>query len=977
MTDRIGPYRVEEQIGVGGMGEVYKAYDDRLDRWVAIKRIRSDKDGGGESRERFQREARATARLNHSSIVHLYDIFRDGDNDCIVMEFVEGLTLDKLIRNGPLEAVLAATLGHEIASGLAEAHAKGIIHRDLKVENVIVTPDGHAKILDFGLARPLLDAELDSSLTGKGQLVGTSRAMSPEYVGGEDIDHRSDLFSLGVLLYESATSHSPFKAHNTLATLKQVMLHRQTPAHMVNSDVPEELSSIIENLLQKDPEDRPQDATEVARELGQISGKLSSGDIDRPMLNMTFSTTPTEVLTPSASSFDVRPRGLWWAMVATLLVAGVAATYSLTRWWFADSPEVPIQGLTEAPGLEERDRIVLADFQNLTGEPLLDDSIELAFRLGLEQSRRAYVLPRSQMLSALSRMERDAETSVDREVGMEIGQRENARVLVIGAIGKIGDTYSVTAEVADPKTGVNVFSTREIAPDQTAIVTALETVTEAIRVHLGESLDAIEETRRPLEKATTGNLEALKAYSLGVEKIAERDGEAAIQLLKNAIEIDPEFAMAHAKLATVYIQLDREDDVILGALDQALSLSDRLTRFESLYVEGWAARLHGDPGGVVRTWSLMSTLFPEEFAGHFNLGVTHQTYFERWAEAAASFERAVRVAAPENLPAAATWLGVCQIALERYEEARANFENAPPAQRQLALADLHLATRSYPEVRTSLERMTANASRQAQVQGRLLGTRYHADLGDFETALDEARSAGDLASKEGLALQSLMGRLAVAALQKHLAPEIEFQEALIEVVDSAKELMTVDKGKVDLSPIKQLALAGKLTARSGEIERAAAIDALISPIIQETPIATWRGYGLMLQGEILVARGESRAALERLEDALSVVDSFQVHESLAHGYESRDLVDAAIRENDWLRRHRGQGLVECLDHCQTLNVIEWSLASLSLGRLYEKRGEPQRALNHYADFLEQWPDSPKLESWRDAKRRLEALSDRR
>ena len=196
MLKQLGPYRLEEQLGAGGMGEVYKAYDDRLDRWVAIKRIRGDKDEAEENRERFQREAWATAQLNHASIVHLYDIFQDGDNDCIVMEFVDGVTLDTLIRNGPLEPAQAASLGYEIASGLTEAHAKGIIHRDLKVENIIVTPEGRAKILDFGLARPLLKDELDASLTGKGQLVGTSRAMSPEYVGGEEIDHRSDLFSL-------------------------------------------------------------------------------------------------------------------------------------------------------------------------------------------------------------------------------------------------------------------------------------------------------------------------------------------------------------------------------------------------------------------------------------------------------------------------------------------------------------------------------------------------------------------------------------------------------------------------------------------------------------------------------------------------------------------------------------------------------------------------------------------------------------
>ncbi len=971
MSDRIGPYRVEEKIGVGGMGEVYKAYDDRLDRWVAIKRIRSDRDEGGESRERFQREARATARLSHASIVHLYDIFQDGDNDCIVMEFVEGLTLDRLVKNGPLEAVRAASLGQEIANGLAEAHAKGIIHRDLKVENVIVTPEGHAKILDFGLARPLLDTELDSSLTGKGQLVGTSRTMSPEYVGGEDIDHRSDLFSLGVLLYEATTSHSPFKAHNTLATLKQVMLHRQTPAHLVNSNVPEELSTVIENLLQKDPEDRPQKASDVARDLGQISGNLSSGDVDRPSLSMTFSATPTEILSPSATSIDLWSSRRWLATVAVLLLAGVAATYSLTRWWLKGPPEAPIQA--GAAERSEKDRIVLADFRNLTDEPLLDDSIELAFRLGLEQSRHAYVLPRSQVQNALSRMERDADTQVDREVGIEIGQREGARALVVGAIGKIGETYSVTAEVVDPQSGVSAFSTQEIALSQDAIVTALETVTEAIRVHLGESMATIEETRRPLEKATTRDLEALQAYSLGVAEIAARRFEEAIQLLELAIEIDPEFAMAYAKLATVYIRLDLDDAKILSALDQALSLSHRLTDFERLYVEGWAARLHGEPDDVVRTWNLMSTLYPEEFAGHFNLGMSSQLYLENYEAAATAYLRAIRVAAPENRPPALTQLGYCQIALEQYDEARSSFEGLAGVERQLADSDLYLAIKSYPELRASLEAITANPRRPVQIQGRLRWAQYYADLGEFESALLQARLADDLAAKEGLGRLSLVSRLAVAALHRPLAADRELHEALVAVVDTAKQLMSIEQGKVDLSPVKELALVGKFAARSGYTEAADAIDDLISPLAEETPIAAWRAYVLMLDGEIQAARDETAAAISRFEDALAVMDSFQVHESLAHIHEKNDNLEAAIAENAWLMRHRGLGLVECLDPCSAANVIDWSTAIYRLGMLHERSGDPEAAAENYQRLLDHWSQAGGKAIRQDVERRLEAL----
>ncbi len=972
MMEKIGPYRVEEQIGVGGMGEVYKAYDDRLDRWVAIKRIRDDKEQGEENRERFQREARATAKLNHSAIVHLYDIFRDGQSDCIVMEFVEGVTLDKLIRNGPLEPVQAASLGHEIAAGLAEAHAKGIIHRDLKVENVIVTPEGHAKILDFGLARPLLNSELDASLTGKGQLVGTSRAMSPEYVGGEDIDHRSDLFSLGVLLYEMVTSHSPFKAHNTLATLKQVMLHRQTPAHLVNTNIPEDLSSVIENLLEKDPEDRPQDALEVSRDLGHISGNLSSGDVARPTLPGNFSTTPTEVMSHSATSVDIWSLRRWLLMTAILMAIG---TYFLTRWWLSDLEEPPIEGMTSEQVVVPKDRILLADFQNRTGELILDDSIELAFRFGLEQSQHAYVLPRSQIQAALRLMKREVGTPVDREVGLEIGQREGAGALVVGGIGKVGETYTVTAEVVDPETGVTTYSTQETADSQDAILTVLATVTEAIRIHLGESLAAIEKTRRPLEKATTKDLEALKAYSLGVKKIAAEQYPEAMQLLDLAIGIDPEFAMAYAKLATVYIDLGFDDAKILTTLDRALSLSDRLTDFEKLYVEGWAARLHGEPDAVLSTWSVMSTLFPDRYAGHFNLGVSTLIYLEDYEEAASAFQRAVRVAPQEDLPVAVSLLGQCQLALGQYDEARSSFELMAGAERQQAFADLYLATGDYSELEAVLQELVNDPRRLVQVNGRLRQAQYFADRGDYWSGLQEARLAYDLAKKEGLGGSTLTSGLTVAAFQKYLGVESEFHQALATVIDDAEEGMGLEQGAVDSSPVRFLALAGKLAARSGDVESAVAVESMISPLIQETPIAAWRGDALMLQGEILATQGNGAEAIARLEDALAVIGSFQIHESLAHLYEAEGLIKEAISENEWLMRHRGRALVDARDRCNAINLMDWASAIYRLGVLREQGGDMAAAATHYRRLVAQWDGPDEHVIRQDVARRLQALEE--
>ncbi len=974
MMEKIGPYRIEEQIGVGGMGEVYKAFDDRLERWVAIKRIRDDKDQGHENRERFQREARATARLNHSSIVHLYDIFRDGGSDCIVMEFVEGMTLDKLIRNGPLEAVQAASLGHEIASGLAEAHAKGIIHRDLKVENVIVTPDGHAKILDFGLARPLLSNELDASLTGKGQLVGTSRAMSPEYVGGEEIDYRSDLFSLGVLLYEAVTSHSPFKAHNTLATLKQVMLHRQTPAHVVNANVPEDFSSVIEDLLEKDPEDRPQNAREVARELGQISGNLSSGDVDRPSLSGMFTATPTEVIAPSATSVEI-----WslrrWLVIAAVLVAGIAGTYLLTKWWLTDPEHIPVQGTAGEPVVRKKDRIVLADFQNLTGEPLLDDSIALAFRLGLEQSRHSYVLPSSQVRGALLRMERDADTPVDREVGIEIGLREGARALVVGAIGKIGGTYTVTAEVVDPQTGVTTFSTQESVGVRDEILNVLETITEAIRVDLGESLTGIEESQKPLEKVTTANLEALNAYSLGQARITKGKSEDAIQLLERALELDPEFAMAHAKLGAVLMILDRDRSKIPEHFDQALRLSDRLTEIEKLYVDGWSARLLGNPEAVVRAFSLMSTLYPNEFAAHHNLGMAQWTLLRHYQDAARAFQAAVRVAPPEYRSSALTWLAYCQIALGFYDEAQTTLEQATGLYKDLAQADLYLVTESYSEARSEIARSVTAPSRLQQLLGRLQLAEYHASRGSLDEAQQEALEGARLAGEEGQELHGVAAQLAVIAAQEHTGPEEALRSSLASATQAAMDLLATHRDNSGNAPISMLTLLGKMNARGLQIDNAKLVYSAVAAAAEEASHALWRSHAMLLEGELLAAQRKHGEALARFNAAEAITDSFQIRESLARTYEASGQADEAIAEYEWIVAHRGQGLVECFGECPALSAIDWTLALNHLGRLYEQRGDRDAAIDYTSRFLDHWSEGSELDVFEEAKRRLEALKE--
>lgn len=283
---RIGHYRVLSRLGSGGMGEVFLAHDEQLDRKVAIKRIRQET-ARPHQRERFRREARLAARLNHPNIVHVYDLLSGEDVDHLILEYVEGTTLRAMVRQGPLSVSRVVDLGMQIAKGLQEAHRHGIVHRDLKTENVLITDADQAKIADFGIAKRMTDDGLDEdSLTRTGAVLGTYRAMSPEQARGEPVDHRSDLFSFGVLLYELLTGQSPFEAENGLAMLDRIVRHRQAPVMELRPEVPEELSRLIDRLLEKDPVLRPRGASEALQVLERIGGaKTESGGstiYDRP-----------------------------------------------------------------------------------------------------------------------------------------------------------------------------------------------------------------------------------------------------------------------------------------------------------------------------------------------------------------------------------------------------------------------------------------------------------------------------------------------------------------------------------------------------------------------------------------------------------------------------------------------------------------------------------------------------------------------
>ena len=327
IPEQIGPYRILQPLGAGGMGEVLLAHDERLDRRVAIKRIRSGDSGEDVSgqRERFRREARLAARLSHSSIVQVHDLLTEGDVDNLVMEYVEGENLRALSRRGPLPVERVLDLGIQIAQGLREAHRQGIVHRDLKTENVLVTPDGRAKIADFGIAKRLADSWNEESLTRTDAIVGTYRTMAPEQARGGPVDHRCDLFAFGILLYELLAGSSPFQGDNPLATLDRIVHHRQTPLSEADPAIPGELSTVVDRLLEKEPAMRPHGMGEVLRELEEIAGRGSRADGTETVQTL----TPAPAPRPEAPVLKHRHR--LWLAAGLFAVALLAAGYLALR----------------------------------------------------------------------------------------------------------------------------------------------------------------------------------------------------------------------------------------------------------------------------------------------------------------------------------------------------------------------------------------------------------------------------------------------------------------------------------------------------------------------------------------------------------------------------------------------------------------------------------------------------------------------
>jgi eukaryotic-like serine/threonine-protein kinase len=965
----ISRYRIIQKIGAGGMGEVFLAEDTRLGRKVALKLLAEELTQNRDRLIRFDQEAYAASALNHPNILTIYEMGDEGGRHYIATEFIDGITLRKRLGGAPFDLSEVLEIAIQVAGALEEAHAAGIVHRDIKPENIMIRRNGHVKVLDFGLAKltEIPDTEETDTeaitralvQTDAGVVLGTSQYMSPEQARGKPIDARTDIWSLGVVLYEMTSGRAPFAGETKTDIIVSIARTDPPPLARFAPNTPAEFEWIIMKALRKNVEERYQTVKELESDLKKLKQRLEfQTELERSMASETYSTAlgalaDTEVPgmpprlplrsapagatnQPSGSPSGAQTRassaeylvteikrhktGVAIAVLAIVMAAAAIVYFSFFR---------------HRVQLTDKDQILLADFVNTTGDPVFDGTLKQALAVQLGQSPYLDIFSEDRVRETLRFMARPQDERITAAVAREICKRQGIKAMLLGSISGLGNHYIVSLDAVNADNGETIAKEQFESDGKEQVLKSLGQAASRLREKLGESLGSIQKFDVPIEQVTTSSLEALRYYSMGRDQHSVGKYADAIPFYRRATELDSNFAIAYARLAVVYTN-EGQSELSRLASQKAYELRDRISEREKLYVEwSYYGNATGQWDKTNETLALWKSTYPRDWVP-FNALALRYTLVGPFEKATEEATEAIRLNPNSALPYVN--LAVAFMGLNRFDEAKKVLQQA---------SDQKLET---PNMRTRLYHI-------AFIQG---------DAAAMKTQIDWAAGKPEEYFAQNWQAQA-------AAFSGQLAAANKFSERAIELAPKKSEskeasaqiiLQEAERNATfgNCGSVRQLTdqalglsrnratliLAGSALAACGEAGAAQAlVDELTRKFPDDTLLSTVSRPLILAQLEL--SHGNAAQALQLLEPArkFEVYGDFRPQYLRGQAYLKQGNGAQAAAEFKTILDHRGWYPVSPL----------YPMAQLGLARAAQLSGDSANARKGYQDFFTVWKNA--------------------